>query len=137
MFIINYPRLYPPTSSSPPSLTNDQETNRFSPLSSTNDHSHLHSHSHHHHHQDSSTSSSTPPIITPTSTTTTNNLSLPSYADLTPVIHSTPLPSFETLNRSDCYSTSYGTPSTSNDIWRTTKSSSSSTTTTTKSNSLH
>lgn len=71
--ILNYPRIYSSTSSSPMSLNNDNETtihyDRSSPLTSMQ-------------HQ-------------PTSV----NISLPSYADLTPVIHSTPLPSFETLNR--------------------------------------
>ncbi|CAM2715828.1 unnamed protein product [Rotaria socialis] len=39
----------------------------------------------------------------------------PLYTDLTPVINSTPLPSFETLNRSECY---FYNQQSSDEIWR-------------------
>ena len=76
MLLVNFPRIYSSSSSSPISLHNEQETVHFersSPLS----------------HQQQQQQQQQQPSV---------NLSLPSYADLTPVLHSTPLPSFETLN---------------------------------------
>ena len=76
LLIFNYPRIYSSSSpGSPISLSNDHETVHFD-------------------------RSSPPPLPVQQQQQQQSsvNLSVPSYADLTPVLHSTPLPSFETLN---------------------------------------
>jgi len=101
MLLLNYPRIYSSSAcSSPTDLDNSRQDsihfhNSRDPTTTT-----------------TTTSSSSYSSASTTTTTAaasasaaaiTSQQNNPLYTDLTPVINSTPLPSFETLNRSECY----------------------------------
>lgn len=98
MILLNYPRIYSSsTCSSPTELENSRQESI-----------------HFHNSTDPSTSSTTTGPVT-TTTTTTSQQTNPLYTDLTPVMNSTPLPSFETLNRSEMY---FYTQQPTDEMWR-------------------